>query len=133
MMFGTRDEFQYFECGECGCLQLMDPPADLGRYYPAHYYSLAPAAPPTGLKGYLRRIRNRRVFTGRGLTGAVLARLTRYPYHAIGPWLAAHPAGRRASVLDVGCLARPIVDTGRFGGTKIGLARGKFDSVHCAR
>lgn len=40
MMFGTADEFHYFECEFCRCLQLCDPPEDLSRYYPADkYYS----------------------------------------------------------------------------------------------
>lgn len=39
MMFGFRDPFSYGECGRCGCLQLLDPPADMGRYYGPGYYS----------------------------------------------------------------------------------------------
>src|ERR1035437_10617754 len=39
MMFGLRDEFTYFECAVCGCVQIQDIPADLGRYYPQNYYS----------------------------------------------------------------------------------------------
>lgn len=38
-MFGTRDEFTYFECKDCGALHLVDVPPDLGRYYPENYYS----------------------------------------------------------------------------------------------
>ena len=39
MMFGHRDRFTAGECGRCGCVQLLDPPADLGRYYGPGYYS----------------------------------------------------------------------------------------------
>lgn len=46
MMFGLRDRFTYQECRACGHLQLLDPPADLERYYPSEYYSLSPPAPP---------------------------------------------------------------------------------------
>ena len=38
MMFGTRDEFDYLECPECGTLQIAEIP-DLGPYYPETYYS----------------------------------------------------------------------------------------------
>jgi len=38
MMFGTRDEFPYLECGRCGTVQLINIP-DLAKYYPAEYYS----------------------------------------------------------------------------------------------
>jgi len=40
MMFGFRDEFDYVECAECGCLQIREIPADLGKYYPDDYHSL---------------------------------------------------------------------------------------------
>jgi len=41
MMFGTREAFEYFRCRMCNCLQILDIPADLERYYPPNYYSLA--------------------------------------------------------------------------------------------
>lgn len=40
MQLGTREVFTYMECNKCGCLQLQDIPADLGKYYPNEdYYS----------------------------------------------------------------------------------------------
>lgn len=39
MMFGTREEFDYFECAECGTLQLVEFPADMSPYYPSGYFS----------------------------------------------------------------------------------------------
>jgi SAM-dependent methyltransferase len=39
MMFGTRDEFEYFECAQCGCLQISNLPEEMSRYYPPDYYS----------------------------------------------------------------------------------------------
>lgn len=39
MYFGTRDEFKYQQCGNCSCLQIVTIPENLGRYYPADYYS----------------------------------------------------------------------------------------------
>lgn len=38
-MFGWRHRFDYLECGNCGVLQLLHPPANLGDYYPPDYYS----------------------------------------------------------------------------------------------
>lgn len=40
MMFGTREEFQYFQCTNCDCLQIYESPVDLHRFYPQNYYSL---------------------------------------------------------------------------------------------
>jgi SAM-dependent methyltransferase len=34
-------EFEYLQCSTCGTLYLGDVPADLNRYYPAGYYSVA--------------------------------------------------------------------------------------------
>lgn len=34
MALGTRDEFLYFECSQCGCLSLTEIPIDLDSYYP---------------------------------------------------------------------------------------------------
>src|SRR6266852_6035050 len=39
MMFGLRNEFEYLECGCCGCVQLVAPPEDMAKYYPKDYYS----------------------------------------------------------------------------------------------
>lgn len=39
MMFGTKDEFDYLECGSCGCLQLLSIPESFADYYPNNYYS----------------------------------------------------------------------------------------------
>lgn len=36
MMFGTRDEFDYAECGKCGTIQIVNIP-ELGPYYPPDY------------------------------------------------------------------------------------------------
>ena len=42
MMFGSREEFGYVQCGTCGSLQIADVPSDLSRYYPSNrYFSLA--------------------------------------------------------------------------------------------
>jgi SAM-dependent methyltransferase len=39
MMFGSRETFLYRECADCGCLQIAAIPEDIGRHYPADYYS----------------------------------------------------------------------------------------------
>ena len=38
MMFGYRDEFKYFKCAKCGCLQITEIPENLDKYY-SNYYS----------------------------------------------------------------------------------------------
>lgn len=39
MFFGTRQEFDYFECGNCQCIQILEIPKNLGDFYGNEYYS----------------------------------------------------------------------------------------------
>ena len=34
MMFKLKGCFEYFECANCGCLQIKQIPADISKYYP---------------------------------------------------------------------------------------------------
>jgi len=34
MMFGFRDEFNYFQCNNCQCLQIESFPENISKYYP---------------------------------------------------------------------------------------------------
>ena len=59
MMFGTREPFDYFQCGGCGCLQISQVPDDLARHYPPGYNGhVAPRhGAYRGLRGRVRRWR----------------------------------------------------------------------------
>ena len=37
MRMGLRTPFNYFECSECGCLQICEIPEDISKYYPSDY------------------------------------------------------------------------------------------------
>ena len=41
MMQDSGEEFEYFVCAECNCLQIAEIPQDLGKYYGKDYYSFA--------------------------------------------------------------------------------------------
>lgn len=66
MMFGTRDEFQYFQCENCECLQLNDTPANLSQYYPENYYSfnVSHSGKYSGARGDIRKNHYRRSLLG---------------------------------------------------------------------
>jgi SAM-dependent methyltransferase len=49
MMFGTREVFGYWECADCGCLQLMNPPTDMARHYPSGKYCSFQTQPVGGV------------------------------------------------------------------------------------
>jgi SAM-dependent methyltransferase len=42
----TRERFAYARCQTCGTVFLVDPPADLGRYYADDYYEFGPDGEP---------------------------------------------------------------------------------------
>src|SRR5271165_4982407 len=91
MMFGTRDEFVYWECSTCGCLQIADIPKNLADYYPPGYYSFSAHAEPSQLWMY------RACFRAPRLVG-----LVRKPGVTFQSILDVRPkSGSRA--LDVGC------------------------------
>lgn len=80
---GLGDEFDYFECGGCGCLQIEDIPSDLSKYYPNYYYSYQPAQPTLDfsrprLGGYkqrlVRKLLNNHYFGKKNALGKWLAR-----------------------------------------------------------
>ena len=41
MMYGLRETFPYFQCGNCKCLQIVGYPEDMTAYYPDDYYSFS--------------------------------------------------------------------------------------------
>lgn len=59
MMLGLREEFTYFQCSKCLCLQIESIPAELARYYPVDYNGFE--APRShifqGVKGAFRKSR----------------------------------------------------------------------------
>ena len=68
-MYGLPETFKYFQCGQCGCLQIARAPDDLVRYYGDQYYSFSSRPEPTGLKRWLYIQRDRYAFTNRGTVG----------------------------------------------------------------
>ena len=108
MMFGTRELFDYLECGSCGTLQLLDAP-DLEPHYPADYLSFDQSREIDLATNLRRRIGARLagnyLVKGRGLWGKLVL--------ATKPWIRAHfpPSlldpilglNFDSRLLDVGC------------------------------
>ena len=81
MMFGYRDEFAYFACGQCGCLQIADIPPDMSRYYPANYYSFGKIEyKHRPFKIYLKKqLLKYKVFKQKSFLGKILSLIYREP------------------------------------------------------
>lgn len=103
IQFGMDGEFDYLECGRCGCLQLLDVPRDLAPYYAGEYYSFEPPRERSQSKllAALRRQRSRHWLGQRSLLGALLAATRPAPEHF--DWFRRAGMGLDARVLDVGC------------------------------
>jgi len=115
-MFGTRELFDYFQCLNCGCLQIETIPADISRHYPPDYYSfqITPESDSRGpVSRWLQKNRVRTAIFGRGYKiNALLRHIVDLPAE-LYKRQAGLPAGEvlknakifrfSARFLDVGC------------------------------
>jgi len=116
-MFGFRDVFQYLECDGCGCLQLLNVPQNMGRYYPSGYPEFCTIEAPSNvlqrIRHYVRKRRNQGFLEGAGWLERLLARRYAYPQLTA---LARTRATRQARILDVGCgSGRVLLDLKELG------------------
>jgi len=104
MMFGFRDKFAYLECGQCGCVQLLDIPADMARYYPSNYYSFGSITYKyRPFKIFLKKqLIKYRVYKKNNLIGKFLSLIYRDP-EEFYPWFEKTKLTFDAAILDVGC------------------------------
>lgn len=110
MMFGSKEEFEYFQCGNCGCLQISEIPSDLARHYPANYYSYQAPAKTSGaflLRAWLEKQRCRTALFGEGVKlNRLASRFVSLPdsWYETGPLLKkAKLMNFNDGLLDVGC------------------------------
>lgn len=107
MMFGLGREFIYFECSNCGCLQISDIPEDISTYYPSDYYSFSRKsskvtfdALKSPLSRLLKRERTRHAILGKGFFGKLVYKL--FP-DEIAKSISKIRLNRNSKILDVGC------------------------------
>lgn len=100
IMLGLDDTFRYFECGDCGSVQIATVPDDMARYYPADYYSLRPPPADPGWMAALKRARDRYEVVGRGAVGRLMDRVAPSIYMRALRIPGIMPSSR---ILDVGC------------------------------
>jgi len=103
MMYGTREEFKYFQCSKCECLQILNFPIAMDSYYPTDYYSYI--QPQFGgqnaIKMFIKKQRTLEAIDGRTLFRSIFS-------HIFGPspvpkWMKGIGLSFTSSILDVGC------------------------------
>lgn len=110
MMFGSRDQFDYFKCSSCGCLQIETYPENMTNYYPSDYYSKADSISlnsTSAITRFLQKQRCRYLLYGKGYKlNKILKHTTQIPtvVNRCAPILKRTGiTDFNASFLDVGC------------------------------
>ncbi|MBC8472001.1 MAG: class I SAM-dependent methyltransferase [Planctomycetes bacterium] len=103
MMFGYGDEFEYFECSECGCLQIKLFPNNLAKYYSPDYMSFCkPNIPKLFFPiSFIKQRRLRYSLGEKDLYGILFSKIFGNP--SIPVWLPKAEVKSDYSILDVGC------------------------------
>lgn len=116
MMLGLRDMHTYFECANCGCLQIANVPENIQDYYPNEdYYSYDAVKAVTGIKGKLIKMRDRYAATGNCMIGKLMQRLQ--PHDKL-PSLRYTKVNTDSKILDVGCGAGHLLHSMQEAGFK---------------
>lgn len=97
-MFGSREEFDYFVCNQCQCLQIVKIPDDVSDYYKAGYYTSARKL--TKISGIRRILWQMRRFLS---TTSAYSLVDRFSHNSILTWSRITGVDINSKILDVGC------------------------------
>jgi SAM-dependent methyltransferase len=105
-LFATKEPFDYFECENCGSLQIDRIPLDIARHYPSDYYSIAPATESietlSGLRRFVRAARTDYYIDRVNSLGWAIDKIARNYFELKWEWFQGR-ASTRSRILDVGC------------------------------
>jgi len=104
-MLGLRDEFTYFECSKCGCLQIAEIPENVERYYPSDYMGPLRHRPAENfVERFLGIRRDKYVLFNRGFVGRLVNRVhSRIYLGNVLQAIAKAGVNYQSRILDVGC------------------------------
>lgn len=101
MMFGFRNEFTYFECSKCGCLQIVEIPRNMEKYYLSDYYSFKNTDKSRNfLKQILKAKRDKYTIFKKDFVGKIISR--KYP-NMLFDMISKIEINYNTKILDVGC------------------------------
>jgi SAM-dependent methyltransferase len=105
-MFSLGERFEYFKCEECGSLQIINIPSDLGRHYPSDYYSMVtvdePILTPSRLRLFARTARTECQIRNAGPIAWVIAKIAPDWSELNWNWFRGY-VSTKSRILDVGC------------------------------
>jgi SAM-dependent methyltransferase len=100
MYFGMREEFDYLECSNCGCLQLLNPPKDYSTHYPNDYFTFQQKHEGK-IKSFLNRYRDKASMGEKSFLGNILHKKFGEPTYITRLKIAGVDINEL--ILDVGC------------------------------
>jgi len=103
MMMGTGEPFVYFQCERCRCLQIAAFPPDMGKFYPADYYSFSTTSrdkTENSAVKWFRKLRNHSSLSKAGIGSGAIRAL--FPNRKLLPLLRLG-LNHDSRILDVGC------------------------------
>lgn len=117
LMIGYRDEFDYFECKTCGCIQIVEIPVNLQKYYDSDYYSFEPPK-NNFIKNYLKKKRAIYYLNHKSLFGYFLSKFIEPP--ELITWIKKAQINVNSSILDIGCgTGKLLLDFANIGFKKL--------------
>lgn len=102
MMLGLNENFNYFKCNQCHCIQIASIPDNLGKYYPSNYYSYQSKSDVPKKSFFYKLMFD--YYTGykRTIVGKILSKkIKSATFHTWFKVLAIYD--RNTKILDVGC------------------------------
>lgn len=108
MMYGTLENFNYFQCTYCECLQIDQIPENIEGYYPSDYYSYnTNTRKRNKFLQFLQKQRCRVVFFNQGYKlNSILKKFIKLPYEELEQCKLiigqAKPKGFNCPILDIG-------------------------------
>jgi hypothetical protein len=58
-MYAIDEHFNYGLCAKCGCLECMEPPQNMSKFYPANYYSFDSGSKKNWFKDFRRGLKRK--------------------------------------------------------------------------
>lgn len=116
LMIGLREEFEYIECSNCGCLFLKDVPEDMSKYYDSDY------GPHQNNSNFKNNMINKIVglyLSNNALVSKIAPKDMVPPVaHLINDLVSSGIVNKNSAVLDVGCGQGNFLNYLKLGGFK---------------